>query len=77
MAFGYAKRIRGTKGPVEFECGDEGSMSTGRDLCDLHRTGPRYTQFYDLGHGYTGQIISRSGCTAQVIRVLLVLQFGS
>ena len=42
MAFGYAKRIRGTKGSVEFECGDEGSMSTGGDLCDLHRTGPRY-----------------------------------
>lgn len=56
MAFGYAKRIRGTKSPVEFECGDEGSMSTGGDLCDLHRTGPRYTQFYDLGHGDTGQM---------------------
>lgn len=31
-------------------------MSTGGDLCDLHRTGPRYTQFYDLGHGDTGQM---------------------
>ena len=31
-------------------------MSTGGDLCDLHRTGPRYTQFHDLGHSDTGQM---------------------